>query len=102
MGFHADDEPELGDDPIIASISLGADRMFHFRPKPTSLQLKHNNRSVRVESTLRHRIVLQGGSILLMGPSVQHYWQHSLPKTKKECTLRINLTFRQLTKNQST
>jgi alkylated DNA repair dioxygenase AlkB len=79
-GWHADNERELGRNPIIASLSLGAERMFH---------LKHNDKT-----DLRQRIVLENGSLLLMKGETQHFWKHQIPKTEKEIGKRINLTFR--------
>ncbi len=79
-GWHADDEKELGQDPIIASISLGEERPFHLRYK----------RNTKV----KHKIVLGHGSLLLMKGSTQHHWQHQIPKTTKPIKERINLTFR--------
>ena len=79
-GWHADDEKELGQDPIIASISLGEERPFHLRYK----------RNTKV----KHKIVLGHGSLLLMKGSTQHHWQHQIPKTTKPIAERINLTFR--------
>ena len=81
-GWHADDEKELGQDPIIASISLGQERPFHLRYK----------RNTKV----KHKIVLGHGSLLLMKGSTQHHWQHQIPKTAKSIAERINLTFRVL------
>lgn len=79
-GWHADDEKELGKNPIIASVSFGADRVFH---------LKHKH-----DKTLKTKITLEHGSLLLMQGETQHYWLHQLPKTKKQIGQRINLTFR--------
>ena len=79
-GWHADDEKELGENPVIASLSLGADRLFH---------LKHKN-----IKTLKHKLTLQNGSLLLMKGETQHHWLHQIPKTKKLIDQRINLTFR--------
>ncbi|WP_395047373.1 alpha-ketoglutarate-dependent dioxygenase AlkB family protein [Flavobacterium sp.] len=78
-GWHADNEKELGRNPIIASISFGAERIF---------QLKHNTLE------LKQNIVLQHGSLLIMKGTTQHFWKHQIPKTKKEIEPRINLTFR--------
>jgi alkylated DNA repair dioxygenase AlkB len=83
MGWHADDEPELGPAPLIASVSLGAPRRFRMR---------HRRRR---ERTLN--LDLEDGSLLLMGRSVQHHWLHALPKTSQAVGERINLTFRQVT-----
>lgn len=81
-GWHADNEKELGVNPIIASLSLGASRVF---------RLKHRN-----NSTLKTKIELTHGSLLIMGGKTQHHWLHQLPKTKKVNDPRINLTFRKL------
>ncbi len=80
MGWHSDDEPELGANPVIASVSFGATRTFQFKHK-------HN-------SELRQSIDLTPGSLLLMGGTTQHFWKHQIPKTKKTLGPRINLTFR--------
>lgn len=79
-GWHADNEKELGQNPIIASVSFGAERVF---------QLKHNT-----IASIRQNIILQHGSLLLMKGTTQHYWKHQIPKTAKEIGPRINLTFR--------
>lgn len=79
-GWHADNEKELGQNPIIASVSFGAERLF---------KLKH-----RTDKTLKHDIVLQHGSLLIMQGKTQHQWLHQIPKTRKITSERINLTFR--------
>ena len=78
-GWHADNEPELGENPVIASISLGAVRRFDLR----------NN-----ETREQKQLLLEHGSLLLMGGALQHYWKHQVAKTKRVDTGRINLTFR--------
>lgn len=81
VSWHADDEPELGPDPVIASLSLGATRRFELRHKQglpggkRVLELPHD-------------------SLLLMGVGVQRNWQHRIPKEPGREGLRINLTFR--------
>lgn len=80
MGWHADDEKELGKNPIIASLSLGAVRNFQFKHKKNS--------------KLKYSLPLKHGSLLLMQGTTQEFWKHQLPKTKKEVSPRINLTFR--------
>lgn len=83
MGWHQDDEKELGKNPIIASISFGQERSF---------QLKHiNNKTVS-----KVTIPLSNGSLLLMKGSTQHFWKHQIPKTTKQIKPRINLTFRNI------
>ena len=79
-GWHADNEKELGKNPIIASVSFGADRMFH---------LKH-----RYKPELKQKLILESGSLLIMKGATQHTWLHQIPKTKKKVEPRINLTFR--------
>lgn len=79
-GWHADNEKELGKNPIIASLSLGAERSF---------QLKHNT-----DSTQKKTLILEHGSLLLMKGTTQHFWKHQIPKTTKPIKSRINLTFR--------
>ena len=79
LSWHADDEPELGKNPIIASVNFGAERDFC---------LKLN------EGDLKFTIPLRHGSLLVMGGELQHFWQHSVPKRKKIDDLRINLTYR--------
>jgi alkylated DNA repair dioxygenase AlkB len=81
-GWHADDEKELGTNPVIASISLGAERVFHLKHKKIK--------------TLKHKLTLKNGSMLLMKGTTQHHWLHQIPKTKKPIGMRVNLTFRNL------
>ncbi|WP_281324234.1 alpha-ketoglutarate-dependent dioxygenase AlkB [Flavobacterium sp. IMCC34518] len=79
-GWHADDEKELGINPIIASLSIGTERVF---------KLKH-----KINSDLKMNIILEHGSLLLMKGATQHFWKHQVPKTTKPIGPRINLTFR--------
>jgi alkylated DNA repair dioxygenase AlkB len=81
IGYHADNEPELGVNPVIASISLGSVRRF---------VMKHIKTKERLTFDLAH------GSFLLMGGTCQHHWVHGVPKTKAEVEPRINLTFRNM------
>jgi alkylated DNA repair dioxygenase AlkB len=83
MGFHADDEKELGPTPIIASVSVGATRTFVLKHK-TRLELK----PVRLELT--------PGSLLLMKGDTQRNWKHGIDKQAKPCGPRVNLTFRRI------
>lgn len=79
-GWHADNEKELGKNPVIASVSLGAERQFH---------LQHNTiKEANIKLSLEH------GSLLLMKGETQHFWKHQIPKTAKMVGPRINLTFR--------
>ena len=80
MGWHRDNEKELGVNPVIASVSFGAERKFQFR---------HYRQKEKMIS-----IILQNGSLLIMKGSTNHHWEHQLPKTKTVNTERINLTFR--------
>ncbi len=79
MAWHSDDEKSLGRNTAIASVSFGAERKFCFKHKRES----HTN-----------AIVLEHGSLLVMKGTTQSHWLHSLPKSKKITTPRINLTFR--------
>ncbi|SEQ80540.1 Alkylated DNA repair dioxygenase AlkB [Hyunsoonleella jejuensis] len=79
-GWHADNEKELGENPIIASITLGEERVFHFKHK--------------YDKNLKKKLVLKHGSLLLMQGTTQEYWLHQIPKTSRKISPRINLTFR--------
>lgn len=79
MGWHADNEPEMG--PLIGSLSLGATRNFRIR---------HNLSRITQAFPLSH------GSLLIMAGSMQQHWQHEVPKTKRPVGERINLTFRSI------
>jgi alkylated DNA repair dioxygenase AlkB len=81
IGFHADDERELGPNPIVPSLSLGATRTF---------VLRHNATAARLKFDLTH------GSLLIMGGTLQHHWKHALPRVRGPVGQRINLTFRQI------
>ncbi len=81
-GWHADNEKELGTNPVIASMSFGAERYFH---------LQHNN-----DKNLKLKILLEHGSLLIMKGTTQHFWKHQIPKTAKPIGSRINLTFRSI------
>ena len=82
VAWHSDDEKELGQNPVIGSVSLGAERKFKLRHK----QYKTNG--------LKHEILLRHGSFLLMQGTTQHHWMHEIPRTAKPIGTRINLTFR--------
>ena len=84
MGYHADDERELGEQPVIASLSLGATRKFVF---------KHKKTQDKVE------LYLESGQLIVMHGDTQSFWKHSITKTKKVATGRISLTFRQIYPN---
>lgn len=81
IGMHADDEPELGVNPVVASVSLGSVRTF---------VLKHR------ASGEKRALALAHGSLLVMGGSCQHHWMHGVPKTETEVDERLNLTFRKI------
>lgn len=83
VAWHSDDEPELGRNPVIAAISLGAERRFSLRHR----QLK---------SLKPLHLQLPSGSLLLMSGSTQHHWHHCLPKSAPVTAPRISLTFRQV------
>lgn len=82
VGWHADDEPELGTNPTIASYSFGAERRF-------LIKLKHGKQRAQP-------VMLPDNSLLLMSGEMQHHWLHQLPKTQRPVGGRINLTFRHI------
>jgi alkylated DNA repair dioxygenase AlkB len=84
VDWHADDEPEFGPMPVIASWSLGATRRFDLR--------RVDDHSNKVELELHH------GDLVIMSGTTQELWRHRVPKTKKPVGERINLTFRLVTK----
>ena len=88
MGYHSDDEPELGAAPWIASLSLGESRDFVFRP-----------RAGRRRQCAK--IALEDNSLLLMNPAVQSRFQHALPRRAGVRKGRINLTFRHIVQPQN-
>jgi len=81
LGWHADDEPENGREPVIASVSFGAVRRFDLRHRETKETIK---------------IDLTSGSLLLMSGATQHKWVHQVPRQRKVRAPRINVTFRRL------
>jgi len=81
MSFHSDDEPELGINPVIASVTLGEARPFVFKHK---------------ETKEKHTQVLEHGSVLIMAGPTQSHYVHGIAKTAKPIGGRINLTFRHL------
>ena len=84
MGWHADDEKELGINPTIASVSLGETRRF---------DIKHKK-----NKDLQFKFELTSGSLLIMRGALQHHWVHQIPAQKKVINPRINLTFRTIKK----
>ncbi|WP_339079581.1 alpha-ketoglutarate-dependent dioxygenase AlkB [Pseudomonas sp. TMP9] len=80
MGWHSDDEAELGANPLIASLNLGGTRRFDLRRKG--------------QNRIEHSLPLQHGSLLVMRGPTQHHWQHQVAKTRRPCAPRLNLTFR--------
>jgi alkylated DNA repair dioxygenase AlkB len=82
MGWHADDERELGQEPVIASLSFGVPRRFCLRR--------------RADRRVRHDLMLGSGSLLVMAGRTQVDWQHSVPRARAVAVPRINLTFRRI------
>lgn len=82
MGWHSDDEKEMGINPTIASVSLGASRRFDFRNKSDKNKV--------------FKLNLTNGSLLIMRGELQHYWVHQVPQQKLISEERINLTFRKI------
>lgn len=83
MGLHADDEPELGQAPTIASVSLGEVRTF---------VLRHRWQ----KDVSKVKLDLPSGSLLVMRGATQANWKHGIPKRSKPCGPRVNLTFRRI------
>ena len=81
MGYHADDEPELGAQPLIACLSLGATRRFVFKHKKTQDKVA---------------LYLESGQLLVMRGDTQSFWKHSITKTTTIADARISLTFRRI------
>ncbi|MGR5236413.1 alpha-ketoglutarate-dependent dioxygenase AlkB family protein [Vibrio alfacsensis] len=81
MGWHQDNEPELGTNPVIASLNLGETRRFLLKNLHCKTQLEYE---------------LSPGSLLIMAGELQHHWKHAIPKTAKPKGERINLTFRHI------
>lgn len=82
MGLHADNEPELGRNPTIASMNYGASRKMVFRKNATKEKIE---------------LVLNHGDLLIMSGALQHNWKHEIPKQRKIVEPRLNITFRQIT-----
>lgn len=82
MGWHSDNEPELGPRPVIASLSLGGTRRFSFKARSGAAD------GLKIE--------LHSGDLLLMAGATQQHWLHALPKTRKPVPGRLNLTFREI------
>ncbi|MFS2187249.1 alpha-ketoglutarate-dependent dioxygenase AlkB [Mucilaginibacter sp. Mucisp84] len=85
MSWHSDDEKELGTNPLIASVNFGEERRFDFKKKENP--------------KIKHSIMLNNGSILVMKGDIQHNWQHQIAKSMKAKGTRINLTFRLVNHN---
>ncbi len=83
MGYHSDAEPELGERPVIASVSVGEPRLFVFRSRTGP-------------GAPAWRLRLASGSLLVMRGETQRHWRHGLPKQVRACGPRVNLTFRRI------
>jgi alkylated DNA repair dioxygenase AlkB len=83
MGMHSDDEPELGAEPVIASLSLGETRTLQFKHR-----YERSRKSIRIE--------LCDGSLLIMRGATQRNWKHGIAKERRACGARVNLTFRRI------
>lgn len=86
MGWHADNEPELGDEPVIASLSFGAERTLLVRPGMKIAGVRRTSK----------KLGLANGSLLVMRGDSQRAFEHALPKSRLPCGPRLNLTFRQV------
>jgi alkylated DNA repair dioxygenase AlkB len=100
MGWHRDDEPELGSRPVIASLSLGATRRFLLKPRGQgrtgAKPVAEMRRGQEPASSPATAIALGHGSLLVMRGNTQSHYRHSLPRTDRQVGPRINLTFRQV------
>lgn len=83
MGWHSDDEPTLGERPVIASVSFGAARRFILRHK-------------KKKDLERVEFPLGDGDLLVMRGETQKFWKHQVPKTRQQVGVRVNLTFRKI------
>jgi alkylated DNA repair dioxygenase AlkB len=83
MGMHADDEPELGPDPVVATLSLGATRRLTLVPR-------------RPRDGERRSLALPAGSLLIMGGACQRRFRHGIPREPRVSEERVSLTFRQI------
>jgi alkylated DNA repair dioxygenase AlkB len=83
MGWHSDDEPELGAEPVIASLSLGQTRLFRLKPKK-----RDGSKTIGIDLT--------SGSLLVMRGETQRHYVHAVPKSSRAYAPRINLTFRMI------
>lgn len=81
MGLHADNEPELGLNPTIASMNFGASRKMVLRKNGTKEKLE---------------VILNDGDLLIMSGAIQHNWKHEIPKQRKIAEARLNVTFRKI------
>lgn len=87
VGWHADDEAELGENPVIASLSLGGPRVFRLRPKPTSVPARGLKGVAQP---------LSSGDLIIMKGETQRHWHHAILKERHANEPRINLTFRRV------
>ena len=83
IGLHADDEPELGRDPVVATLSFGATRRFVLKPR-------------RAQLGPSHALDVEHGSLLVMGGTCQRHYVHGVPREARAAGERISLTFRRL------
>ncbi|KAL6596578.1 hypothetical protein ACP70R_047221 [Stipagrostis hirtigluma subsp. patula] len=101
VSWHADDEPLYGPTPEIASVTLGCEREFLLRKKPTKSQGASGSREapakrLKIAPQQQHSFLLKHGSLLVMRGYTQRDWHHSVPKRAKASSPRINLTFRRV------
>lgn len=103
MGLHSDSEPELGPDPIIASLSLGATRRFSLRAKAAHSAAgtetdaaPHADAKTHGDGVAKLDLELSSGSLLVMAGTTQRFYRHAVPKQPSISAPRINLTFRSI------
>lgn len=96
MGYHADDEKELGNQPLIAALSLGARRKMLFKHKPDKANYNKNDSSENKKTLDKVELYLTSGQLIVMAGVTQQYWKHSITKTTTVNEGRISLTFRRM------
>ena len=91
MGWHSDDERELGTNPLIVSVSLGAERRLDFAPRRT-----RSRSYAKLRAKTHLKLWLGHGDLLIMGGTTQHEWRHGVPKDRSVTSERISVTFRRI------
>lgn len=103
VSWHADNEKELGKNPVIASVSLGATRIFSLKPRSRSsdVDFKQTGKGDKQNPSQTIKLPLHSGDLIVMRGETQQRWQHAVLKVKSSVGPRINLTFRQIVHKRS-